>query len=63
MGNKVCGDDHASINPNLKKGNDNYLTGNYEEALKDYNQAIQDEPNNPHGYNNRARTYEKLNRI
>ena len=55
MGNKVCGDDHgASLNPNLKKGNDFYTQGQYNEALPEYNQAIQDEPNNVHCYKNRA---------
>lgn len=64
MGNKVCGDEHqATLNPNLKRGNDFYTQGQYPEALTEYNKAIQDEPNYAQGYKNRADVYAKLNQI
>jgi hypothetical protein len=40
MGSQVCGNEQASLNPHLKSGNDNYLSGNYQQALDDYNKAI-----------------------
>ena len=60
MGNKVCGEEQVTLDPNLKKGNELYLQGNYNQALTEYTTAVNNDPKNPHAYTNRAACYDKL---